>query len=115
MAREAAEAQRLLAAGLRGAELPTPLPTPPDIEVDPDDVTAVLLRHAADVAHAAVASLTPPRGLSTGGDTQPRECRSASRCRSTASIAGPAAAPCTMTDNSTVNAVVEMSPNDAPR
>jgi uncharacterized membrane protein YccC len=61
LARDAAEALSLLAAALRGAELPAPLPTPPDIEVDPDDVIAVLLRHAADVAHAAVESLAMDR------------------------------------------------------
>ncbi len=61
LATDAAESLRLLATGLRGQPLDPPLPTPPEVAVDPDDVIAVLLQHADHVAHSAVESLAMGR------------------------------------------------------
>lgn len=66
LARDAAEALRLLATGLRGAPLEHPLPTPPEVAVGPDDVIAVLLQHADHVAHSAVESLAMDQSARAG-------------------------------------------------
>jgi hypothetical protein len=62
LARDAAESLRLLATGPRGEPLDHPLPTPPEVVVEPDDVIAVLLQHADHVAHSAVESLSMAHG-----------------------------------------------------
>ena len=58
LADDAADTLRLIAAGLRGQDLPTQPPGPPDIAFQAGDDVAVLIRHANDLAHSALESLT---------------------------------------------------------
>jgi hypothetical protein len=58
LAHDAAATLRRLATHLRGRPPESPLPPPLDLEVDPDDVVAVLMLYADHVAHAAVESLS---------------------------------------------------------